>query len=261
MQKLKLLIRYINYLQQARSSFDIHPPFLYTLVSEVLDDRHAYPEYRLVEGLKRELLKRKEPVEVTDLGAGSTATRKNVRTISEITRHSSKSRKHGRLLFRLSRFLKPGTILELGTAMGISSAYLALGHDTSRVTTIEGCSNIAGLAGENLQTLGLGHVTVVNGEFQDVLPGYLERTGQVDLAFIDGNHREEPTLAYFEQILTKTVNGSCIVFDDIHWSEGMENAWDQIARHPKVTLSVDLFHLGLVFFRKELTKQHFTVRF
>jgi predicted O-methyltransferase YrrM len=261
MQQLTMLIRYINYLQQARNRFDIHPPFLYELITEVFDDRKDYPEYHLVEGLKDELLKRVDAVEVQDLGAGSTVTRKKVRTVADITRHSSKGRKHGRLLFRLSRHLKPGYILELGTAMGISSAYLALGNDQSEVTTIEGCTNIAARARENLKKIELERVTVINDDFDGALPRCLKQTDHVDLAFIDGNHREQPTLDYFEQILAKTVNASCIVFDDIHWSKGMERAWKRIINHPEVTLSIDLFHLGIVFFRKELSKQHFIIRF
>ena len=261
MQKLKMLIRYINYLQHARTPFDIHPPFLYELVSQVFEDRKVYPEYQRVEDLKKELLMRKDTVEVHDLGAGSSATSKKVRTVSDITRHSSKQRKQGRLLFRLSRFLRPGTVLELGTAMGLSSAYLALGYDRSEVTTVEGCGNIAGLAQDNLKKLGLGQVTVIHGDFRDALPRYLEGTDHIDLAFVDGNHRKQPTIDYFEQILPKTVNASCLVFDDIHWSDGMESAWRYISGHPEVMLSIDLFHLGIVFFRKELTKQHFTIRF
>ena len=255
------LIRYINYLQQAKNKFDIHPPFLYDLVSNVIDDKTRYPEYEKIEQLKRELLKNHETIEVTDLGAGSKADSNHTRTVKSITRHSSKPDKFGRLMHRLARFLEPPIILELGTAMGLSTAYLALGNARSAVTTVEGCPNISGQARKNLDSLDLQRVKVINGNFDDVLPRYLETVPQVDLVFFDGNHRKDPTINYFEQCLLKTVNTSCFIFDDIHWSEGMESAWKHISQHPSVTLSLDLFFSGIVFFRKELSKQHFVIRF
>ncbi len=261
MQKLNFLVRYLNYLQQARNKYDIHSPFLYELVTQVFEDRTFYPDYDLVEGLKRDLLKRTDTIEVNDLGAGSAVDKKRTRTVGSIARHSSKPRKYGRLLYRISRYLEPGNILELGTSMGISAAYMALGHPGSTLTTIEGCANTAKQAKLNLDTLNLRNTGIITGHFDKLLPGVLDSVPQLDLAFIDGNHREEPTINYFEQCLLKTVNTSCFLFDDIHWSKGMENAWDYIRNHEAVTLSIDLFFMGLVFFRKELSKEHFTIRF
>ena len=261
MQKLNFLIRYLKYLQLARNKYDIHSPFLYELVTQVIEDRNSYPDYGLVEGLKRDLLERKDTVEVNDLGAGSMVDKGQIRTVGSIARHSSKPRKYGRLLYRISRHLKPGTMLELGTSLGISTAYLALGHPGSTIITIEGCKNTAQQARLNLDSLNLKNTGIITGHFDAALPGYLDSISQLDLAFIDGNHREEPTINYFEQCLSKTVNTSCFLFDDIHWSKGMESAWDYIRNHETVTLSIDLFFMGLVFFRKELSKEHFTIRF
>ena len=164
-------------------------------------------------------------------------------------------------MFRASRYFKPGTILEVGTAMGMSTAYLARGNPESKVTTIEGCPNISAYALDNFKALGINNIELINGNFNDKLPQYLDSIPQLDMAFIDGNHREDPTIHYFEQCAAKTVNTSCIIFDDIHWSEGMNNAWTHIVNHSSVTLSIDLFFMGIVFFRKELSKQHFVIRF
>lgn len=261
MQNLRFIINYINYFYQSRNKYDVHPPFLYNLITEVLEDKQAYPEFRPIESLKQTLLRNKQTIAVTDLGAGSTADSGNIRSIQSITKHSSKPKKYGRMLHHLAHYLEPQTTLELGTAMGISSAYLASGQPRSTVTTIEGCENIARQARNNLKVLGLKNVEVLIGNFDTLLPDYLASVDHLDLAFIDGNHREEPTIKYFEQCLSKTVNTSCIVFDDIHWSQGMEKAWNAICQHEAVTLSVDLFFMGLVFFRKELSKQHFLIRF
>jgi predicted O-methyltransferase YrrM len=145
--------------------------------------------------------------------------------------------------------------------MGISAAYLAMGNKNAILTTIEGCSNIAERAKLNIKSLGLQNIQIINGSFDEILPVFLHSIDRLDLAFIDGNHKEIPTINYFEQCLLKSVNTSCFIFDDIHWSKEMENAWSYIVKHEMVTLSIDLYSMGIVFFRKELSKQHFIIRF
>lgn len=252
---------YLNYLIRAETRFDVHSPFLFDLINNVFRDKEYYPEYAAVESLREQLLSNDERIEVTDLGAGSLADNSNLRSIKSITKYSSKPEKYTRLLFRLSHYFKPNEILEFGTAMGISSCSLALGNPSAKITTMEGCPNISRHAENNFKSLGLDRVELITGGFDDVLPSYLENTAQLDMVFIDGNHQEAPTIKYFEQCLNRTVNSSCFIFDDIHWSQGMENAWNTIHNHPAVTLSIDLFQVGIVFFRKELSKQHKVIRF
>lgn len=261
MQKLNYILKYIQYLRSGKNKYDIHPPFLYRFITEVFEDKTNYPEYKIIETLKKELLRVDQTIEVLDLGAGSSVDNKKSRSIKDITKYSSKPKKLGRLLFRISRDLKPSYIIELGTSMGLSSGYMALGNKYSRLTTIEGCPNIASRAALNFANMGIPNINLVVGDFDDTLKDCLSSIPQVDLVYIDGNHREEPTINYFEQCLLKTVNTSCMIFDDIHWSEGMENAWKYICDHESVTLSLDLFFMGIVFFQKELSKQHFQIRF
>jgi predicted O-methyltransferase YrrM len=198
---------------------------------------------------------------VTDLGAGSRVDKSNERSIRQIAKNASKSKKIGRLLFRLSRHVQPNNILELGTSLGLSSLYLAYGSPSSNIITIEGCPNISKIAADNFQKASMYKIQLETGNFDDKLPEILEKINSLDLAFIDGNHQQEPTIKYFEQCLLKSNPDSILIFDDIHWSDGMEKAWEYIINHPSVTLSVDIFHMGIVFLRKELTKQHFVMRF
>src|SRR5262249_27487483 len=106
------------------------------------------------------------------------------------------------------------------------------------------------------------NIQVITGNFDDTLTGMLQQLPMVDLAFLDGNHRLEPTLRYFEQVVSKVHEASVIILDDIHWSEEMEQAWKKIQQHPAVTCTIDLFFIGLVFFKEDIkTTQHFTIRF
>ena len=156
---------------------------------------------------------------------------------------------------------QPETGLELGTSLGISSAYIAKANATSSFTTIVGCSEIAAIAKENFASLNIKNVQQIIGNFDDELPKYLNRTEKLDFVFFDGNHRKEPTLNYFKQCLAKANDNSVFVFDDIYWSSEMKEAWTEIKKHERVTVTIDLFFLGIVFFRKEQARQDFILRF
>ena len=80
------------------------------------------------------------------------------------------------------------------------------------------------------------------------------------LVYIDGNHNKDKTLQYFKTLLKQATNDSVFIFDDIYWSPQMTAAWKEIIEHPKVTVSIDTFYWGLIFFRSEQPKEHFNIR-
>lgn len=239
----------------------IHSPFVYRFVTEVLNDKTGYDEYKVVEKMRRKLITDNTPLPVEDYGARS-ADAVTSRSVSTIVRKAAKNPKFGQLLFRIARFYRPHYILELGTSLGISTAYLAAADPSSVVVTGEGNDAIATKAKSNLECAGLGNVRIVTGKFDNTLPEMVNAVPHIDLAFIDANHRREPTITYFNELLKKTNEHSILIFDDIHWSRGMEAAWTTIQQHPSVMLTVDLFFIGIVFFRPEFkVKQHFRIRF
>lgn len=174
--------------------------------------------------------------------------------------HSSVSPSYGQFLFRMARFFRPNIMLELGTSLGISTSYLAMGNPDGKVITIEGCRETAEIARINFEHLGLRNITQVSGNFDEVLPDVLKETGEIQFAFIDGNHRKEPTLNYFFQLLNHIDEDSVLIFDDIHWSEEMEEAWRMICSHDSVRVSIDLFRMGIVFFSERLSKEDFILQ-
>ena len=175
---------------------------------------------------------------------------------------SLKPKRFAQLLFRIVQHYKPKTIVELGTSFGISSSYLAFGFANTTVYTLEGASSIAAIAKNNFVSLGLHNVQLLEGDFSKTIPQLFSVINKVDLAFIDGNHRKQPTLEYFTQLLKFSTPSTILIFDDIHWSAEMEEAWAVIKQHPAVTLTIDLFFIGIVFFNADINhKQHFTIRF
>jgi predicted O-methyltransferase YrrM len=161
----------------------------------------------------------------------------------------------------MSHVLRPVSVLELGTSLGISSAYLALGNPECPVVTVEGCSETAAFAKEQLDTLGLNNIRVINSRFEDVLSYLLPEIGVLGMVFFDGNHRKEATMDYFQQCLPFIHDETVFIFDDIHWSSEMEEAWAVIREHESVKITIDLFRMGLVFFREGLSKEDFILRF
>jgi predicted O-methyltransferase YrrM len=239
-------------------------------------DRSRYHAYGQPELYKRRLLHDHTLLEVQDFGAGSVSGKTKQRKISEIAKTSSKYKRYSRLIYRIASYYRCKFILEMGTSLGVTSSYLAQVPGLEKLVTMEGADAVANIAQQELAQYSW--VQLTRGEFTSDLQNpdlqnldlggrtnldlALSLLPHVDLVFIDGNHRLIPTLQYFETILPKTHESSIIIFDDIHWSREMETAWEKIRMDERVTLSIDLFFIGLVFFRKEFReKQHFTIRF
>ncbi len=244
-----------------KHGFGIHSPFVYDFITGVLRNREYVEEFNQIEELRKELLRSAETITFSEFGSGSKRLHSPQRKISDMVRYSSIPKKYGRLLYRLIRFFNPHLIVELGTSLGISTLYMANANPSSEVYTIEGCPESAKIAVDNFRKMNTKNIHLKIGRFDEVLASLLEDLPGVDLIFFDGDHREESTIQYFNEALLYKHNGTIFVFDDIHLSKGMENAWRRIKQDHEVKVTIDLFRLGLVFFSKELQKQDFIIRF
>jgi len=262
-RKAKLGSRYLKYVLHLRSRFRIHSPFVYDLYKNVISKRTTSPDFLQIESIRRELLHRYRFIKKVDLGAkaGDLPFSQRFVRVKDIARYSSVSPRKGQFLYRLVSHFKPRTVVELGTSFGISTMYMAMGYRNSHIITMEGCPDTVSIAGHNFNRLGLGNIEEVCGNFDQKLPDILNRVGTADMIFFDGNHKKEATLRYFDMCLSHIHNNSILLFDDIHWSKGMKEAWENIREHPSVVVSIDLFSMGIVFFRKELSKEDFVLRF
>ncbi|MEZ4932601.1 MAG: class I SAM-dependent methyltransferase [Saprospiraceae bacterium] len=257
---IKHLIRFIKFYFRAKTKYDVHSPFVYEFTEQVLEDERWYYAFDEIEAVRRYMLKDRRTIPIHDMGAGSQVENKKERTIASIAKHSANQPFVCQMLFKIVNLYKPKTMLELGTSLGISTNYQAAASLNGRLVTIEGCPNTAHLAAGNFKLMKAENVSLLEGSFDERLPDAFAELGDLDYVFVDGNHRKEPTIRYFEKCLEHAHEKSIFVFDDIHWSEGMEAAWEAIRRHPKVTLTIDLFFFGVVFFRKEQqTKEHFSL--
>jgi len=256
-----MLQHYVRYRLHAKTTHGTHSPFVFDLLKKVVYNPHSFYSYQEIEARRKELLQSKEYITCQDLGAGSSGKNSRTRSIRSITKRAVKPAKYGQLLFRLVNYFQAKTALELGTSLGITTSYLCAAHSECKVTTIEGCAEAALVAQKNWQRLGLKNANQCIGNFDEELPGVLKEIQRLDFVFFDGNHRKEPTLNYFNQCMEKHHEKSVFVIDDIYWSPEMKEAWKIIKADERVTVTIDLFFVGLVFFRKGQAKQDFVIKY
>lgn len=252
------IIQYIKFLLKSNNQHGVHSPFVYNLVTTCFYDKTNFRDYNLILNYRKPLLKDIAKIEVTDLGAGSRVMKHQKRSISDIAKNAGTTNKRAKLLYRLTHYFKPKNVLELGTSIGISTYAMGLGNPKTQITSIEGCPNTAEFSKNQLKIHNLKNAEILVGDFNDEIKKLASNT--FDFIFFDGNHQKEATLNYFESLLQTTNNNSVFIFDDIYWSKGMTEAWETIKKHPKVTITIDTFFWGFVFFRKEQVKEHFTIR-
>lgn len=244
----------------AKTRHGLHSPFVYRLVDTVIYDKAPKKVYTQVEAIRKNLLADGQTITVLDLGAGSHVNNNRQKKISDIAAHALKPPKLAQLLYRITADLQPKNVIELGTCLGVTTIYLQKAAPEAKVYTLEGSPETAAVAKNEFSKAGLNNIELVTGNFDDTLPGIINSIDKLDLMFVDGNHQKHATLKYFEWCLPKAHENTLLIFDDIYWSEGMKEAWAQIKAHPRVTVTVDLFWIGLVFFRKGQVKEDFRIK-
>ena len=274
----------------------VHSPYLFEWVRMVMSDKNTYYVWDEIEEIRQEMLKDTRELEFVDYGSGgplptspSKGRSANMRRVCDIAKGSLARRKEAQLLARLVGWLgrplltslsrggigdeasedrKGLTIVELGTSLGVTTAYLAAMDSRNKVVTYEGCPAVAEVARANWEKLGLSNIACVVGEITvdslqltvDSLQLAVDRLSGIDVAFIDANHTCEATLTYFNALASRVHEKSVVVVDDIHYNEDMEKAWKAICADERVTTTMDLYRMGLVFFDKHYWRKHYKMR-
>lgn len=247
---------------QARwHGYGIHSPFIFSFYQFVLKPPVKKSDKLRIKKILNRYKNDKTIIDCPSLGAGSVYKAANSNKVRSFIKQSSVDSATGKVLYNIARYFKPGKILELGTGLGLSTVYLSMGHPDGMIKTVEGCREKLEYATKLFKEEGLVNIQTKNGKFGEELPTVLKEMKLVDLVYIDGDHQYDPTLSYFNMINSNCHNNSIIVIDDIHWSPGMEKAWKQIQQHPDVRVTIDLFRLGIVLYKKELSRQNFIIKY
>ncbi|MEL1247444.1 O-methyltransferase [Flavobacterium helocola] len=262
---LQQIKSYIKFLFHSKNEHGVHSPFVFDLVTKCFYDNTKYPEYETLKSYRKSLLENKNTIEVIDFGAGSRVFKSNTREISKIAQTAGITPKNAELLFRIVRYFQPKSILEIGTSLGLATSALSLGNSNAKIITLEGCPNTQKQAQVQLQSRSFEtnsnfqNIEFINTEFSSYFKTLNLSPVTHHIIYFDGNHSKKATLDYFEALLPTISNDSVWIFDDIHWSADMEEAWEIIKNHPKVSVTIDTFQWGIVFFRAEQEKEHFII--
>ncbi|MBI1305656.1 MAG: hypothetical protein GC181_03465 [Bacteroidetes bacterium] len=247
-------LSYLKFLSRAGNAHSIHSPQVFALYNLL---RCAPPKEvrNAIELLRKQNLRDKRVLQYPDPG-------KDLQVVENSIRHMAKSfvKKPvvGKLLYQTVRFFEPSKILELGTSLGISAAWQHYANPSAEFISVEGVKAIADEAAKNLSGLGL-KTQVECSLFNDWLHLAKSENPEFNYVYLDGHHKKLPTLKYFESVKSLISKNAVVVLDDIHWSKGMESAWQEIIADRDVAISIDLFHIGILIFREGVTKQHFTL--
>lgn len=260
LRKVQIFFDFLVYFFSSGNKHSVHSPFIFDFVNNVLNARKNKPTYHEIELIRSKMMRSKTLIKVLPLGASKN---KETRTesLKSVVDRTSKSAKYAELLERICNYYQPQYAIEIGSSVGISTLYQASGISQGYLFSLEGNPDSLKIARHNAEKLEFGHVQFIEGVFDETLPAVVQQLPRLDYVFFDGNHTMEATLKYFETCLQKAHRGSIFIFDDIRWSDNMQRAWEKIKNHPQVMVTVDLFFMGIVFFRTEQEKEHFTLRF
>lgn len=242
----------------------IHSPYLFSLVRFVIRDENSFYCFADIERRRDLLLACADTLNVVDYGsAGSPQGTHIQRRVCDIAKNHLECAKVGQLLFRIVNFMtqeqkRPLEIVELGTSFGISTAYLASADSRNTVTTMEGSGSVLKIAQGVWRALRLENIRWVEGNIDNTLYDYARE--RVDVAYIDANHTYEATLRYVNYLLPKMDMKGVIIVDDIHYSDQMERAWKELKADKRITTSMDLYHVGLLFVDPHYLKRHYRIR-
>lgn len=257
----------------------IHSPYLFEWVRLVMRGDDSYYVWSAIEDRRQAMLLDDRPLEYVDYGSGKRRVgdeSKDKRIVKDIAKGSLSKPKYAQMLARLVNWLgsplyssplrggigdevsagrKGLTIVELGTSLGMTTAYMAAMDSRNRVITYEGCPAVAEIAKANWNALGIKNIDCRVGEID--VAALAKDLECVDVAYVDANHTYASTCAYFNMLVEKVHEKSVIIVDDIHYSQEMDRAWREICADDRVTSTMDLYQMGLVFFDKHYWKQNY----
>jgi predicted O-methyltransferase YrrM len=259
-----LIKEYIKWYLSAKNLHGIHSPFVYEFIKNCINADIKEPVFQEIESLRKEYKNNSDFLSYADPGAGNrikTGNVKNKRKIQSIAKNSLQHPRYCRLFYRMINYLEVFNVLELGTSLGITTSYMSRAGTSVKIDTIEGVKEIAALASGTFSKLNCQNISLHIGTFDEILPSLFPGEKQFQMVFIDGDHKGSSLLKYFDCIVKQIPRHGVVIIDDIRWSHSMYDAWEVIKNHPEVTVTIDLFYMGLVFFRPGLSKENFMIKF
>ncbi len=260
-QQFKTVPSYISYFLRVVDRHSLQAPFIFKFYSDLVEGIKSQHEDPEIEKIRKAMLADKTKIRGIDYGAGSSYVPDTSREISKIAKSGISSPKSCRLISCIARCQQPQTIIELGTSLGILTAYLSRAIPKGKIFTFEGNSDLCDQAKSISNFLSCKNIELVEGDIDQTLKMTLDKISEVDFAIIDANHTKRALLTYYGMIKQKISNEGLIFIDDIRWSTEMYEGWLEITRDPDVKISIEFLQNGLLFFKTGLSKQHYILSY
>ncbi|MDO9186507.1 MAG: class I SAM-dependent methyltransferase [Bacteroidia bacterium] len=244
MKKIFFIYNYFIYRLKAVNEHGVHSPFVFSLLTNVIYNKNEYYSFQKIEKVREELLSSKKIIKIS--GSAKPYTLPS---------------KYSRLLFRLVNHFMPPKTIEIGTSYGINTAYMASANSNNSIITIEKDQEIAEIAKQNFKQLKIKNIEQKTGHVDDILKAIVANNQNLVFVCFDGHHCKQDVLNYFYLCIDKVTDESVFVFENMYLSAELKEAWNEIKNDNRVTVTLDLFFMGLVFFRKTQMKQHFVIKF
>ena len=275
MKRLVFIYNYFIYRLRAINEHGVHSPFVYDLLTNVIYNRNRYYCFKKIKNVREQFLQSKKTICINetywDTLSGSNnecisaCSKGKTNTIEkkawQLAKQITIPPVYSQLLFRLTNHFQPSKIIELGTSLGFHTAYLAAAGSEIDVITLEENKEIADIIKQNYKQLKLKNIEQKTGRIDTVLAEVLTGCPTLNFVLFNGNHCKQETLNHFHLCLEKANDASIFVFEGMNTSPEMKKAWNEIKNNALVTVTLDLFYLKIVFFRKEQVKQHFLIKF
>lgn len=263
MKKLYRLPKYLKYriFSSHKKGYGIHSPFVFNLITNVFRNKINTDVVCNIEKIRKKMLADKSIINVTDYGTGSRHLKGKMREVASVVKYSSVPSKYGRLLASLAGEFGGQDIVELGTSLGISTLYLASGAQSATIHTAEGSPELSEIASGNFKEAGCTNIRIYTGKFDDFLNDLRKEGIKPGLVFIDGDHRKDSLLRYLYVVSEMCRKDGVVIIDDIHSSSEMYEAWQEIKSMKSVSITIDIYRMGIVFFRKGIAKFDYVISY
>ncbi len=261
-KQLRTLPLYFNYFLNVTDQHSLQAPFIFNLYTNLIQGIKNNNGIEEIEVIRKSFLKDHTKIRGIDLGAGSRVTKSGYdKTVAMIAKHGISSKKDCIFLSELVKRIQPKTSIELGTSLGIATAYLANSIKHGSIFTFEGNEALVQKSKYVFHLVNCENVHLIKGDIDDMLPGQLTQLDKVDFAIIDANHTYRALLRYFDLLKVKMGDSGVMVIDDIRWSVEMYSGWKKLILDEAVTTSIEFLNKGVLMFKKRIQKQHYILSY